>query len=117
MEIIEISILLIICGLILILILLYISLCVRKNIAIRYNFPIVLEEGYDSESINSDIPECVICHNPLDMYIITSCNHKFHILCIRKWYKSQLENNIDPTCPICRAPLINNDPIDQILFT
>ena len=45
------------------------------------------------------LPECCICLNPIekkDEARITSCRHRYHHECIRKWTER------DNTCPQCR---------------
>lgn len=43
---------------------------------------------------SEEIEECPICFDDLERYIITECNHKFHLECIKKI------NNFK--CPLCR---------------
>ena len=117
MEFIKISVLILVCGIILLLIFIYLIFSRREVRTINYDFPIIQAVEYDNESINQDTSECVICRNPLDVYIITYCQHKFHKLCIINWCKSQLEEQITPSCPICRYSLVDNsmdtDSIDD----
>ena len=43
--------------------------------------------------------------NNLTYVITTSCNHRFYRKALLEWYKTKLENNQIPTCPICRTHL------------
>ncbi len=50
-----------------------------------------------------DTNDCVICLEALDDKTINyNCGHILHIKCLLNYVKSQLENNQDITCPICR---------------
>lgn len=61
--------------------------------------------SYDTLSNSSSDLECVICHEPLNNFIITKCNHKYHYNCLNQWYSTELQKNNIPTCPICRSNL------------
>ena len=55
-------------------------------------------------SMNVNIENCSICLNKLEQkYIITNCNHKYHIICLKRW-KATSEEFL---CPICREPITN----------
>jgi len=48
---------------------------------------------------------CAICLEILDSEIsTTSCNHKFHKECLKKWYKFQRNGHYNGwgKCPLCR---------------
>jgi hypothetical protein len=38
----------------------------------------------------------------------TSCNHMFHMYCLYNWLGSQIQNDRQGTCPICRETLIDS---------
>lgn len=59
------------------------------------------------ESIDENI--CIICHDPFENTNLynTPCNHTMHYECFKKWFCTNKEKNIRPTCPICRN-IINN---------
>lgn len=61
--------------------------------------------SHDTLSNSSSDLECVICHEPLNNFIITKCNHKYHYNCLNQWYSTELQKNNIPTCPICRSNL------------
>eukprot|EP00493_Phyllostaurus_siculus_P026907 UN27253 len=46
--------------------------------------PICLSDFYENEEIAR-----------------TSCNHEFHIKCIKHWHETQRNNNVAMTCPYC----------------
>ena len=51
---------------------------------------------------------CICCENVDDVgrpveYI--SCLHKVHYSCMNQWVKTQKENVMEPSCPICRTAL------------
>jgi len=59
-----------------------------------------------------EINECAIClSNITDEVPLLCCNHLFHVKCILKWYKSQLNtsNKNIPSCPICKCKY---DPVN-----
>ena len=55
------------------------------------------------------VNQCSICMNsiPVEHYSkCPRCCHRFHIVCLDKWILSQLENERDASCPLCRHVLI-----------
>lgn len=66
-------------------------------------------EGYDAHysfytrpKIQAEGDECAICYNPIsDLHRPFVCHHGFCQGCISRW----IEQNDNPTCPTCRAPL------------
>ena len=71
------------------------------------------EPNYRQNEFNFSIKNnyentCSVCHNNLkdnNSRGITklSCNHSFHMDCINKWFLQCNDNNLNQTCPICRA--------------
>ena len=46
---------------------------------------------------------CSICYEDDNQYSIQiSCGHQFHIYCIKKWWNKQNDEDICPSCPMCR---------------
>ena len=46
---------------------------------------------------------CAICYDPEkedDKFVVTCCNHTFHIKCLRMWVTHGKEKEF--TCPLCR---------------
>ena len=54
-------------------------------------------------NLNNDHDTCPICLDRLKTCITLSCDHKFHYVCIHRWYNGTLENN--KNCPLCRYPI------------
>ena len=58
------------------------------------------EELYQDEEEEEE--ECSICLENLNhknIIYLSKCKHKFHISCIKEWFK-----NMDlPECPLCRS--------------
>jgi hypothetical protein len=72
-----------------------------------------------------DISDCPICFFKMNKCITLKCKHKFHKLCVNKWFQMQTMQNqpqissqsserveidgkryikIETTCPMCRKP-------------
>ncbi|XAR71810.1 hypothetical protein NMG60_11018238 [Bertholletia excelsa] len=47
--------------------------------------------------------ECAICREPMAKAKKLSCNHLFHLACLRSWLDQALNENY--SCPTCRKPL------------
>ncbi|CDP05329.1 unnamed protein product [Coffea canephora] len=47
--------------------------------------------------------ECAICREPMAKAKKLSCNHLFHLACLRSWLDQGLSENY--SCPTCRKPL------------
>lgn len=69
-------------------------------------YSILLEIYLKHHKISKDISytkgknkECIICYTESELVSLLSCNHQFHLDCIRKW---TLHNY---TCPICRKTI------------
>ena len=46
--------------------------------------------------------KCPICYDLISQdYMITECNHHFHLQCLKKWFKTSKTR----TCPLCRKVL------------
>jgi hypothetical protein len=56
---------------------------------------------------SSDIleEECIICFYPLKTtsVSIVNCLHKFHEICIKDWFKTQVNNKQKKSCPSCNV--------------
>lgn len=53
---------------------------------------------------------CVVCLNQLRMEDevreLMNCYHVFHRECIDRWVEHDHHHESEPTCPLCRAPLV-----------
>lgn len=72
----------------------------------RYDF-ILLPSRLDCEEISrineeNEEEECPICLGTNKSDIKLSCGHFFCTNCISNWKNNQIQNNLIPTCPICR---------------
>ncbi|XP_028123010.1 E3 ubiquitin protein ligase RIN2-like isoform X1 [Camellia sinensis] len=56
-----------------------------------------------SEEIRAYDDECAICREPMAKAKRLSCNHLFHLACLRSWLDQGLNENY--SCPTCRKPL------------
>ncbi|MFS7958525.1 putative chromatin regulator PHD family [Helianthus anomalus] len=61
-----------------------------------------------SEEIQSYDDECAICREPMAKAKKLSCNHLFHLSCLRSWLDQGLSDNY--SCPTCRKPLFVGTP-------
>jgi hypothetical protein len=62
-----------------------------------------LVQGQLKATIDTEVDECHMCLEPLDMgelLTLDPCNHVFHTTCIRPWLER------DRSCPKCRAKVI-----------
>uniref|UniRef100_A0A1A9W0Q8 RING-type domain-containing protein n=1 Tax=Glossina brevipalpis TaxID=37001 RepID=A0A1A9W0Q8_9MUSC len=62
-------------------------------------------EEFNIETSNGDQLSCAICIDDLlskEIIRTLPCNHRFHVKCIDKWLQSH------NTCPMCRAPVIDD---------
>ena len=55
--------------------------------------------------------ECAICANVGRQETTLCCKHNIHHDCLMKWFKSQQEKHLLPSCPFCRA-----DPPASVLL-
>jgi len=54
---------------------------------------------------------CSICLDDNDNNsLTTSCNHRFHKICIEKWNKHR------PTCPCCRTCILTGEAMIEYLL-
>ncbi len=54
--------------------------------------------------------ECCICYaKDNNKFIITKCKHIFHIDCLEKWINTDVLQNQEFSCPMCRADLFENN--------
>eukprot|EP00262_Sarcandra_glabra_P020017 TRINITY_DN783_c0_g1_i1.p1 TRINITY_DN783_c0_g1~~TRINITY_DN783_c0_g1_i1.p1 ORF type:complete len:589 (+),score=56.43 TRINITY_DN783_c0_g1_i1:506-2272(+) len=54
--------------------------------------------------------ECAICREPMSRAKRLSCNHLFHLSCLRSWLDQGLSEVY--SCPTCRRPLFTGGPGD-----
>ncbi|VFQ72756.1 unnamed protein product [Cuscuta campestris] len=55
------------------------------------------------EELRAYDDECAICREPMAKAKKLSCNHLFHLACLRSWLDQGLTENY--SCPTCRKPL------------
>ncbi|CAH9139722.1 unnamed protein product [Cuscuta epithymum] len=55
------------------------------------------------EELQAYDDECAICREPMAKAKKLSCNHLFHLSCLRSWLDQGLNENY--SCPTCRKPL------------
>ncbi|KAI3519561.1 hypothetical protein L1887_08771 [Cichorium endivia] len=60
------------------------------------------------EEIQAYDDECAICREPMAKAKKLSCNHLFHLSCLRSWLDQGLSDNY--SCPTCRKPLFVGTP-------
>lgn len=56
-----------------------------------------------SDELRKYDDECAICREPMAKAKKLSCNHLFHLTCLRSWLDQGLSDNYN--CPTCRKPL------------
>ncbi|KAL8210824.1 hypothetical protein R6Q57_005261 [Mikania cordata] len=61
-----------------------------------------------SKDIQAYDDECAICREPMAKAKKLSCNHLFHLSCLRSWLDQGLSDNY--SCPTCRKPLFVGTP-------
>ena len=73
---------------------------------------IVLHDMTDIHKSEETVGECGVCSNSLPVganHAYTVCGHLFCISCLLKWHKT----NPKATCPMCRAPLHDDDAVTE----
>lgn len=71
----------------------------------------------DPHTYNS---ECVICLDKFEeegetsqenirQTVLLLCGHKFHYDCIQQTFTTQIRNNFEVTCPVCRKQLLDKE--------
>lgn len=63
------------------------------------------------EELSAFNDECAICRGPMARAKKLSCNHLFHLACLRSWLDQGLTEVY--SCPTCRRPLFASSPIAQ----
>ncbi|KAI3471047.1 hypothetical protein Pfo_027710 [Paulownia fortunei] len=61
-----------------------------------------------SEELQAYDDECAICREPMAKAKKLSCNHLFHLACLRSWLDQCLSESY--SCPTCRKPLFTGRP-------
>ncbi|KAF8413000.1 hypothetical protein HHK36_000972 [Tetracentron sinense] len=64
-----------------------------------------------SEELQAYDDECAICREPMAKAKRLSCNHLFHLACLRSWLDQGLSEMY--SCPTCRRPLFVVRPEDN----
>lgn len=84
-----------------------------KSLQKKYKIKINYNTYYNNKEIKEETHRCCIC---LQQYKIEEkivemyCNHLFHPECIDEWL------NYNPSCPICRMDIINENPNNDIIL-
>ncbi|XP_047332791.1 E3 ubiquitin protein ligase RIN2-like [Impatiens glandulifera] len=55
-----------------------------------------------SDELRAYDDDCAICREPMTKAKTLSCNHLFHLICLRSWLDQSLSENY--SCPTCRKP-------------
>lgn len=75
----------------------------------------VLIENAENEPMLDYLDECSICLDKLSfdkrITIQTTCLHRYHRVCLKKWIESNGEFSL--CCPLCRCSLANDRHITQ----
>lgn len=61
--------------------------------------------------------ECAICLcelAPGEVTIALPCKHEFHAACIRTWLSSQIDNALQPLCPLCKETVPLSQPASKL---
>jgi hypothetical protein len=79
----------------------------------KYKIKIDYKQYYKTKILKSKTHKkyCIIClenYKFQDKIAFMECNHKYHYFCLKKWL------NVNPSCPICRKDVINDDNNDLI---
>lgn len=64
-----------------------------------------------NEELSTFDDECAICRGPMARAKKLSCNHLFHLACLRSWLDQGLTEVY--SCPTCRRPLFASSSQDQ----
>ncbi|KAL3524161.1 hypothetical protein ACH5RR_016995 [Cinchona calisaya] len=64
------------------------------------------------EELRAFDDECAICREPMAKAKKLSCNHLFHLSCLRSWLDQGLSENY--SCPTCRKPLFMGRPEQEV---
>lgn len=61
---------------------------------------------------NKNISDCGVCFSlietkHIDHTVQFECGHWFHSQCVRPWCERCLDNNNQPSCPLCRQTISN----------
>ncbi|KAE9601555.1 putative transcription factor C2H2 family [Lupinus albus] len=80
---------------------------IRDNTLLLTTFGEIVEKLSEE---TQDTTTCAVCLNQLNMEDevreLMNCYHAFHKECIDTWLDHDHDDNHNPTCPLCRAPLL-----------
>ncbi|XP_022872308.1 E3 ubiquitin protein ligase RIN2-like isoform X1 [Olea europaea var. sylvestris] len=65
-----------------------------------------------SEELRAYDDECAICREPMAKAKKLSCNHLFHLACLKSWLDQSLNEN--HSCPTCRKPFFVSSPENRV---
>lgn len=73
---------------------------------------VLVNETDSKDPLFDYLDECSICLEKLSLTtILTSCSHRYHRDCLKKWFDSNSEYSL--CCPLCRSSLVNTRHIEQ----
>lgn len=86
-----------------------------KTEVLRDRLRQALMENHEDEINLDELDECSICLDKLSFdrrtTILTTCSHRYHRICLKKWIESNGESSM--CCPLCRCSLANDRQIEQ----
>ncbi|CAF1023642.1 unnamed protein product [Adineta ricciae] len=86
-----------------------------KTEVLRERLRQALLTNNESEQWSDYLDECSICLDKLSFdtrtTIQTTCAHRYHRICLKKWIESNGEYSL--CCPLCRCSLANDRQIEQ----
>ncbi len=78
------------------------------NIIIQSFIKFTNQELSEHKCVNEECKdcECSICYcKDTNKFIKTKCNHLFHIDCLEKWLSTDIKQNQEFSCPMCRTDI------------
>ncbi|CAF2726163.1 unnamed protein product [Rotaria sp. Silwood2] len=88
---------------------------VGKTEILRERLRQALINNNEDEPMSDYLDECSICLDKLSFdrrtTIITTCLHRYHRICLKKWIESNGEFSL--CCPLCRCSLADDRHIKQ----
>lgn len=81
-----------------------------KSETLRERLRKALIEQNENDLFLDDLDECSICLDRLSFdkitTILTTCLHRYHRICLKKWIESNSEYSL--CCPLCRCSLVDD---------
>lgn len=88
----------------------------------RVEFSFLAHHSLGEIKLLNKSPSCAICideeHNdPYETFVLTDCNHVFHLGCLNKWFR-RCESNVCPMCKTeCSLKNRDDEEIDNYLLS